>query len=397
MMDTLYDLACLMIYKFFDKKLSIVSSTGTYYKSSTDDFIVNINNPYKFIYNVVTRGELGFGESYSYNYWNLSKGDIGRFMYYCGINFADEKGDTLACKIKKYLPFEWFRRYNFKWGNTHNIESAEQIIKEAYDDVDPILYDVMLDKTYKQYTSAIYETDDSTLDEAQKLKLETLMTKSNLKSNNRILDIGCGWGGLLEYATSSRENVEGIGITNSDKMYQGTLNRANTTKLPFSALKCDFRDIPSDIGQFDAILNVEMLEAIGVDLFDDFAKVCYKFCKQDGKVVIQVINVSHDVPDEKQVHDCFTLTYIFPGSQCPHINQLTRVLERYFEIESIESIGNSYVKTLRDWRINLMNGKDKLSHIDPSIIRGFEYYLSWCEAGFDIGILDVSQLILSPL
>lgn len=394
-MRFLYDFLCWIMFRFFSKKINI-NFSGKLYSYPNNIFTIRINNPVKFIYLTLTRGELGFGESYSFNYWNLEKGDLGDFMTFCGKKFVDSSGSTIFCKIKKFLPFEWFRLLFFRWKKPHDFEQAKEAVKQAYDDVDSVLYDKMLDTKFMQYTSGIYNNENISLEEAQMKKMEILLEKADLNDKSKILDIGCGWGGLLHYATSTRKNLKGIGITNSEMMYKKTLDRSEKTSLPFTAKKCDFRNIDPLIGKFDAIFSIEMIEAIGVDLYNHFAKVCYDFCLPDGKVVLQVINTITPVTKERKPHESFVLTYIFPGCQIPSVKQITEAMELYFDTISIEHFGEDYAKTLQEWRKRLISNRKELLHIENRIIRGFEYYLAWCEAGFNLGLLNVSQLVFSP-
>ena len=395
----IYDFLCFIIFRFFfSKKVEILAPCGKLYSDfKQNNFLVRINNPIKFIYYTLTRGELGLGESYSLNYWNLERGDLGEFLTFCGEHFVDDSGSTIFCKLKKFLPFEWFRLLFFRWKKTHDFNQAKEAVKQAYDDVDSELYNEMLDEKFMQYTSGVYETDETTLEEAQIRKMELLLEKADLPdTKTRILDIGCGWGGLLHYGTSTRKNMEGVGITNSSMMHRETLERASLTNLPFTAERCDFRNINPLLGKFNAIFSVEMIEAIGVNLYNDFARICHEFCLSNGKVVLQVINTTTPVTKERKPHDSFVLTHIFPGCQIPSVEQITESMNIYFDTVSVEHFGKDYAKTLLDWRKRLIENRKKITHVEERIIRGFEYYLSWCEAGFNLGMLNVSQLSFSP-
>lgn len=301
-----------------------------------------------------------------------------------------EQGSSFVERVVSWLPFAWFRKFFWRWHGHWNREKAQTAIEEAYDNVPAALYKKMLDDPWMQYTSAMYSKADTDLESAQVRKMERLLELSGLNSKEpaTILDIGCGWGGLLHYATLTRKQWTGVGITNSKKMFEATNNRAVELKLPFGAKLCDFRDI--EIGkQVDAVFAVEMIEAIGLELYGDFARVVKSVLKPKGRAVLQVINSTLPVvPRERRPHESYVLTYIFPGSQIPRnadvIEAMTNAGMRLVEEHSF---GLDYARTLFEWRKRVKNEEN------GRLRRRFEYYLAWCEAGFTRGFLSVTQLV----
>jgi len=264
----------------------------------------------------------------------------------------------------------------------------------AYD-VDDTLYMGMLDESMT-YTCGRFLNGDETLEKAQKIKRQMLVDKARLPSDARVVDIGCGWGTLCAHVADNSPTARVTGISNSPGMIRISTERYGMHPN-IDYRERDYRDIDVADGTVDAVFSVEMLEAIGVNQFDTFASVCNRLLKPGGRAVIQVITApawSNSVARTKRKkNETFVTTYIFPGGQIPHVEFVEESMAKQgFDKVHSESFGHDYARTLRLWRKNLLKNQQRIK-CKPSIHRAYEYYLAWCEAGFEIELLNLHQLV----
>jgi len=294
-------------------------------------------------------------------------------------------------------PLEWYRWVKeLKDNNDNTVKNSEKQIDVHYN-LGNDWYSAFLDPSMTYTSGRFDENKDDSLEIAQKNKRDLVLKKALLHygENKRVLDIGCGWGTLCNDISKLPSVSEVIGICNSEMMIKNSKENYKGPQFIFS----DYRTY-TDSKLYDVITSIEMLEAVGVSNFPEFANICSSLLKPKGRVVLQVITaprfLNHTAKKKKKgVNETFVTTYIFPGSQIPHVEWVHEAFHKDFIKIHCESFGKDYAKTLNCWRSNLVKSKQlgQVDHYSDEMFRTFEYYLAWCEGGFASECLDVHQIV----
>ena len=258
-------------------------------------------------------------------------------------------------------------------------------------DLDEQLYGLFLDKDM-QYSCAYFETADTDLDAAQLAKKRHIAAKLALESHHRVLDIGCGWGGLALYLSDTVGVASVLGITLSERQ----LRRANHRKrqdgrnrsVEFALV--DYRQV---WGTFDRIVSVGMFEHVGINFYDRFFGKCHELLADNGVMLLHTIGCS--------ATPGFVMPwlnkYIFPGAYVPSLSEIVPIIERQgFVISDIEVLQRHYALTLRHWRERFLNRWSEAAILyDERFCRMWEFYLSAGEAAFQYEDVNVFQIQLT--
>lgn len=255
-------------------------------------------------------------------------------------------------------------------------------------DLDDRLYQLFLD-TERQYSCAYFEHGDEDLEAAQLAKKRHIAAKLLLEPGHKVLDIGCGWGGLSRYLAEVAGAGHVTGITLSTEQLEGASQRAAASpcRAQLSYRLEDYRDT---VGPFDRIVSVGMFEHVGTGFHDAFFRQCRDLLADDGVMLLHFIGNS-DVPD---FNNPWIEKYIFPGGHIPSMSEFTPAIERSgLVITDIEVLRLHYAHTLRLWRERFMARRgEALALYDARFCRMWEFYLSMSEAAFryqDIAIFQV--------
>ena len=217
----------------------------------------------------------------------------------------------------------------------------------------------------------------------------------DIKPHHKVLEIGCGWGGMAEYIGKNLGcDYTGITISPNQKEFAEKRMISNKIEKKTNIKLCDYRDIK---GTFDRIISIEMIEAVGEKYWDTYFSKINNCLKKGGLAGIQMILIDNKKFNSYRKSVDFIQKYIFPGGMLPSHEKIRDSFSKNGLKEiSNNSFGESYAKTLKIWRNNFNNSLDKLSRIgiDAKIQRLFHYYFSYCEAGFSDGQIDVSQKII---
>ncbi len=268
------------------------------------------------------------------------------------------------------------------WQNRNTQSGSKRNILAHYD-LGNELYTRFLDPDM-MYSSAIYPTEDASLDEAQQHKLAAICQRLSLKENDHLLEIGTGWGGLAIYAVQHYGcRVTTTTISDAQHAYaQARIEKLGLTDK-ITLLKEDYRDLT---GSFDKVVSIEMIEAVGFDFLPSFFKQCNDRLKVGGKLLIQSITIADQRFDYYKNNVDFIQRYIFPGGFLPSVNVLTQSITDHSElvVESLDDIGLDYAKTLAHWRENFLASWSELSHLgyDETFKRLWLYYFAYCEGAF---------------
>ena len=259
-------------------------------------------------------------------------------------------------------------------------------------DLDDRLYQLFLDGE-RQYSCAYFERGDETLEEAQQAKMRHIAAKLLVEPGQRVLDIGCGWGGLSRYLAEVADAGHVTGVTLSTEQLEGARQRAAASpcadRLEYRL--DDYRDIDSiKDGPFDRIVSVGMFEHVGTRFHDTFFRQCYELLNDDGVMLLHFIGNS-EVPD---FNNPWIERYIFPGGHIPSMSEFTPAIERAgLVICDIEVLRLHYAQTLRIWRERFMARRAEAAQLyDERFCRMWEFYLSMSETAFryqDIAIFQI--------
>ncbi len=346
---------------------------------------IQINNK-KFFLNIILGGSSALGESYinkdfyTSNLTNLIE------LTAKNIKLIYSFSGSLKLQIIKNMLKRIFA------SNTKS-KSLEHISKHY--DLGNDFFSKWLDQTLT-YSSAIYSNENEKLEEAQKYKYQKLIDLLNLKQSNKVLEIGCGWGGFSEYL-AKKHDVFVDCITISKKQFDFTKKKIFESGLnnKVNVMFLDYRDLKK---QYDNIVSIEMIEAVGEKYLDSFFQKIKKSLKPNGTAAIQGITIKDELFDRYRSNEDFIQKYIFPGGFLPSIGSMKKFINKnQLNVETINSYSLHYAKTLSTWRKNFLNAWDNISPLgfEESFKRMWEFYLSYCEAGFKSKNIDLIQLSLS--
>ena len=279
-------------------------------------------------------------------------------------------------------------RRNTRRGSRRNIE--------AHYDLGNAFYALWLDPTMN-YSSAWFDGDLARpLAAAQDAKLRRAIEASGVRAGERLLEIGCGWGAIAESAaTVDGARVVGVTLSGEQLAYaRERVARAGAGAQVDLRLQ-DYRDV--DDGPFDAIVSIEMFEAVGREYWDTYFATVHRQLKPGGKACIQAIVIRDDLFERYARSTDFIQRHVFPGGMLPSASLFVRHAERAgLRLVDSFAFGRDYAETLRHWRCAFLGRLDEVHRLgfDDRFVRLWEFYLAYCEAAFDAGSTDVVQFTL---
>jgi cyclopropane-fatty-acyl-phospholipid synthase len=257
-------------------------------------------------------------------------------------------------------------------------------------DLDHRLYDLFLDAD-RQYSCAYFETPDASLEAAQLAKKRHIAAKLCIRPGDRVLDIGCGWGGLALYLAGVAGAGRVTGITLSEEQHAVACQRAATAHM-IDRVKFELTDYRDVAGSFERIVSVGMFEHVGFAGYETFFRRCHALLAPDGVMLLHTIGQS----DGPNIPSPWLTKYIFPGGYLPALSEMLPAIERSGLIVSdIEVLRLHYASTLRRWRQRFMARRDEAAALyDDRFCRMWEFYLASCEAAFHYQNVAVFQVQL---
>jgi cyclopropane-fatty-acyl-phospholipid synthase len=335
---------------------------------------ITVEDP-QFFESVVLGGSVGAAESYMDGHWHTEQlTDLIRLLV-INRHLVDGMEKGLA-RFGGWLMqgMHWLRR-NTRDGSRKNIA--------AHYDMGNDLFELFLDREHMMYSSALFYTSDESLEQAQFNKLSRLCDKLDLQPDDHLLEIGTGWGGCAIFA-ALHYGCRVTTTTISQQQYDYALNKVRELDLEdkVTVLLEDYRDLS---GQYDKLVSIEMVEAVGHHFIDDYFRCCSELLKPDGLAVIQAITLEdHRYQQAVKAVD-FIKRFIFPGSFIPCVSVLVNAAAKSeLRLTNLEDIGPSYAETLRIWRERFSSRLDEVRALgyDERFIRMWEFYLCYCEGGF---------------
>lgn len=335
---------------------------------------INIIHP-KAYKKILLEGSVGAGKSYIDGDWNTD--DLQKL-----IGLFIENNSLLSNIESPFAHFlSWIRTISYKL-NKNTIHQAKDNILAHYD-LGNDFFQLILDPSM-MYSSALYEPPSLSLDEAAKKKIQRICNQLDLKPSDHILEIGTGWGGFAIYA-AQEYGCKITTTTISDKQYAFVKDKIKQLGLEhqIELLNLDYRKLS---GQYDKVVSIEMIEAVGHKYFDAFFHQCNRLVKPEGLFFLQAIVINDQAYEAAKNEVDFIKKYIFPGGCLPSVFSISKsiALNTKMQLISFDDIGKHYVTTLKDWHHNLLvNRKAMISQgFTDNFIRMWEFYFCYSAAGF---------------
>jgi len=368
-----------------DETYSFGSKQNTSYPKAT----IRINDS-QFYSAIAFGGSVSAGEAYFLGYWDCD--DLTSLVRILLINRdvldnMDESLSNIQVPITKIL--HWLNR-NTRKGSRRNIS--------AHYDLGNDLFKLFLDKNM-MYSSAIYPSKESSLEEASTYKVDRICQKLQLSSDDHVLEIGTGWGGLALHA-ATHYGCKVTTTTISKEQFELATQRVREAGLEnkITILLSDYRDLT---GKFDKIVSIEMIEAIGHQYINTYFEKCGNLLKPNGSMLIQAITIADQRYKAALKEVDFIKRYIFPGCFIPSVSAMQNAItdSSDMRIFNLEDIGPHYARTLHDWRVRFFEKIEDVKSLGypKEFIRLWEFYLCYCEGSFEErAISDVQLLLVKP-
>ena len=327
--------------------------------------------------------DLYFGEAYTNGSVVIENGTLTDFLNLFFRNIGRSEINSYNSTIKKI-------RGTYRFLTNFNLKKKSKSNVAHHYDISEKLYDLFLDSK-RQYSCAYFKNETDTLEDAQDNKIDHIIKKLNLKPNQKVLDIGSGWGSLaIEIARKSQCEV--VGVTLSENQYRHSVEKAKKNGLENQVQfrLTDYRDLSE---KFDRIVSVGMFEHVGRKFYSTYFNTVSKLLKEDGVALIHTIG-SIDAPRDPQP---WITKYIFPGGYTPSLSEVTKPIENSGLILSdLEVWRMHYAHTLRNWKERFLSKREHvLDMFDEKFLRMWEFYLAGCEMTFKWGDQVVFQFQLS--
>lgn len=319
---------------------------------------------------VLSHQQLGFAEAYIEGWWDCEAVDVMLTrLLESDLKSALKVGPSLALHILK--------------SNLLNHQTTGKSSSNAsfHYNLGNDLYQKMLDP--EMVYSCGYWNKAKNLEDAQIAKFDLIARKLHLEPGMRVLDIGCGWGGFLRYA-SQNYGITGVGISPAENQVQIANQRKGS--LPLTYLQQDYRDAQ---GTFERIVSVGMMEHVGPKNFEVFFEKCQSLLESDGAMLHHTISSNLT----KHSTDQFFDKYIFPGGVLPSLAQIAGSVENKFIIEDVHNFGPDYDKTLLAWHENINANWKELPEYNEKFRRMWNYYLCSSAAGFRARKIQLLQIV----
>ena len=334
-------------------------------------------------------GSLGAGETYMDGLWSTD--DLVatvRILLRTSTRLSNLDGSGLGL-VRSTLEGVYHRiRRNTKDGSRRNIADHYDLGND--------FYQLWLDPSM-MYSSAMWERDGMTLEEAQQARLDHICRKLELGSHDQVLEIGTGWGGMAIHA-ASRAGCRVTTTTISRRQYDLAVERVRQAGLSdrVTVLLEDYRDLR---GSYDKLVSIEMIEAVGAEYFETYFAQVGRLVSPDGLAVIQAITTPDDRFAESVGRMDFIKRYIFPGGQLPSVDAMSTAWRKQTDLRLLhfEDFGDDYARTLHEWRRRFHARLPEIEALGypPRFRRMWDFYLASCEGAFLERHCGVAQLLLA--
>ena len=366
---------------------------GQCYVCGNDDSIsanLHIHQPFKMTWRCISKGDLGFAESYLEGDWSSDNLTQLLTLFLRNRNML---GKTYGGKSLLRIAANIYHKLR-----KNSIKGSRKNIQYHYD-LGNDFYQLWLDQSMT-YSSALFITkasahtayEEQSLEAAQENKYQRILNELDTKSGETILEVGCGWGGFAEKVLEKGCELHGVTLSQEQLDYaqQRLKKHADKSLLEIK----DYREIDQ---QYDHIVSIEMFEAVGEQYWQTYFEMLKRSLKPKGKIVLQIITIKNEYFDLYQRRADFIQRYIFPGGMLPSDSILSELtLKNNLKISNRISFGHDYGETLARWERQFKAKIPELEAIgyDQRFQRMWLYYLGYCQAGFEEERIEVVQLTL---
>jgi cyclopropane-fatty-acyl-phospholipid synthase len=353
------------------------------------DAEITVLNP-RFYTDVAFGGSIGAGEAYMDGSWRCND-LVGLTRLLLRNNHVMDGMDSGLARLTAPL------QKLYRWVNRNSKDGARRNIAAHYD-LGNEFFSLWLDPTM-MYSSAIFPSPETSLHEAQLHRLEHICQRLELGPDDHVIEIGTGWGGFAVHAAKNH-GCRVTTTTISQEQFDLANERVRSAGLQdrVTVLKDDFRDLR---GRFDKLVSIEMIEAVGHELFATFFKACSDLLKPNGAMLVQAITMADQRYDYYRRNVDFIQRYIFPGGALPSSAVMADAAAKQTDLRllGLEDIGLHYATTLRHWRHNFFEQIEEVRRqgFPDAFIRMWEFYLTTCEGAFlERAISNVQMLLTKP-
>jgi len=346
---------------------------------------IQIRSPGAYL-GLLRNGEVGAGETWMHGFWDTP--DLLQVVRLFAGNMA-VIGQMQGSLLKRQLLRLWHALHrNSRAGSLRNIA--------AHYDLSNDFFGLFLDNTMA-YSAGIFATPQTSLREASLAKFERICQQLELKATDQLLEIGTGWGGLAIHAARHYGcRVVTTTLSHEQATYAREWIAREGLSDRITVLEQDYRELT---GQYDKLVSIEMIEAVGADYYPVYFRRCSDLLKPQGLMMLQAITISDQRYQQSLTSADFIKRYIFPGGQLPCNSEITRQVELNTDMQLIDmkDITLDYALTLRAWRERFL---DRLAEVrqlgcDEVFIRMWRYYLCFCEGGFLERVIHTGQYLLA--
>lgn len=348
--------------------------------------VVEVEDP-AFYADAAFGGSIGVGAAYMRERWRCEELTALLRIFVRNRDTLEALDGRWATARKPVLKLFHALNANSRTGSVRNIA--------AHYDLGNPLYGMMLDETMA-YSCAIFEQPHDTLHDAQVAKFDAACRKLRLSPQDHLLEIGTGWGGLAIHAVQ-RYGCRVTTTTISREQFDYARARIAALGLSdrITLLMQDYRDLQ---GQYDKLISIEMIEAVGARFLPTYTATCGRLLKPEGAMLLQAITIRDQLYEQALRSVDFIQRFIFPGSFIPSVQAIGNAFADTTDLKilHLEDIGPHYVRTLQEWRRRFFANLAEVHHLGYSaeFVKMWEFYLSYCEAGFAEGQLGDVQVLL---
>jgi len=343
---------------------------------------IKINDP-SFCYKILRKGSTGLGESYINGEFETE--DLTSLIE------LGAKNINTTYKFSGFFEFSFLKRFLKK--NKNTITESKKNITLHYD-LGNDFFSTWLDKSLT-YSCGIFNSSQETLEQAQINKYNKLINMVKPSRGDRVLEIGCGWGGFAEHLAKNYD-IKLDCITISKKQFLFTKERIRLKKLnhKVNVQMLDYRDIKN---KYNIIVSIEMIEAVGEKYLDKYFNIIKQNLSSGGRAAIQAIVIKNELYNRYRMKEDFIQKHIFPGGFLPSIEFLNKLSRKSgLKIDGYHSYGSHYSNTLQKWRKSFLNSWATISKqgFNTSFKKMWDFYFSYCDAGFKSKNIDLVQFSL---
>ena len=338
----------------------------------------------RFYRDLVWGGSMGAAEDYLRGDWEAD--DLVGLFRLLSRN-ADVLAGFEAAARWWLVPFNWLRQWR-----TRNSQSGSRKNIEAHYDLGNDFFRIFLDDTLS-YSCAFFASPQTSLRDASLEKYDRICSKLRLRPEHHVLEIGGGWGGFALYAAGRYGcHVTTTTISQQQRGYAAEAIRAAGLESRITLLADDYRQLH---GQYDRLVSIEMIEAVGHEFLPTYFGQCSRLLKPDGEMLLQAITIPDQRYDSYRRSVDFIQRYVFPGGCLPCLAAIADAVKRATDLQLVhlEDMSAHYVETLRRWRQRFLESLAAVreQRLGDRFIRTWDYYLAYCEAGFSEHWTGVSQ------